>query len=388
MGWLPSRLFQGRFLEFGLDVGLVLLAVGSQFEVWLVSEAEHEWLLSPLALIAALAPIARRRAPFAAPLASLAALGAMSLVAERYVPASATTLMLVVISVWCMGAHNPPRIATGGLVATFGLVAIVVARDPAGDVGDAFVVSGLVVVAWVIGLGWYRRFKHTAALEERALRAEHERETAARIAVAEERARIARELHDIVAHSVSIMVLQAGAVRTRLTADQNDEREALLAVERTGREALTEMRRLLGAMRADREAAELAPQPGLGHLSELVAKVRASGLPVELRVEGEPVTLPAGVDLSAYRIVQEGLTNALKHAGPAHAQVVLRYEDDGVEVEVADDGRGGGTAGAAGHGLVGMRERVKLFGGDFEAGPRNGGGFAVRARLPVEAAGS
>jgi signal transduction histidine kinase len=386
MRWSPRRLVDGRWLELGLDIGLVLLAIASQFEVWLGEEAEHEWLLSPLVLGAALAPIARRRAPFAAPLGSVAALGVASLVAERYVPASATTLMLVIIAAWCMGAHNPPRIATGGLVATFGLVAIVVTKDPAGDLSDGIVVCGIVTVAWVIGLGWYRRFKHTVALEERALRAEQERETAARIAVAEERARIARELHDVVAHSVSIMVLQAGAVRTRLAVDQKDEREALLAVERTGREALTEMRRLLGAMRAEREEAELAPQPGLGHLDELLAQVRASGLPVELRVEGEPVALPAGVDLSAYRIVQEGLTNALKHAGPAHAQVVLRYGAGGVEVEVADDGRGSATVASGGHGLVGMRERVKLFGGDFEAGPRNGGGFAVRARLPVEAA--
>jgi signal transduction histidine kinase len=201
--------------------------------------------------------------------------------------------------------------------------------------------------------------------------------------VVEERARIARELHDVVAHSVSVMTVQTGAVRRLLTPDQERERETLLAVERTGREALNEMRRLLGMLRATDEAEGLAPQPSLRQLDTLVEQVREAGLPVELKVEGAPVDLPPGLDLSAYRIVQEALTNALKHAGPARATVAVRYGPDELELEIADDGRGAANGTGTGGGLVGMRERAALVGGRLEAGPRNGGGYAVRARLPL-----
>ena len=197
----------------------------------------------------------------------------------------------------------------------------------------------------------------------------------------DERSRIARELHDVIAHSVSVMTVQAGAVRRLLKPDQEREREALLTVEETGRQALTEMRRLLGVLRQSDEKAALAPQPGLATLERLVAQVREAGLPVEMRVEGEEIALPAGIDLSAYRIVQEALTNALKHAGPARAWVVVRYGADEVEVEVANDGVSNG--GSGGYGLIGMRERVALYGGDLTAGPRDGGGFTISARLPV-----
>jgi signal transduction histidine kinase len=163
------------------------------------------------------------------------------------------------------------------------------------------------------------------------------------------------------------------------------EREALGVVERTGREALLEMRRLLGALRAPDEHAELAPQAGLSELPALVERTEAAGLPVALRVEGEPVALPLGVDLSAYRIVQEALTNALKHAGAAHAEVAIRYQPDAIDIEVVDDGRGPAASNGGGHGLVGMRERATLYGGEFTAGAREGGGFVVRARLPIPA---
>jgi len=211
-----------------------------------------------------------------------------------------------------------------------------------------------------------------------ARRAEEE----SRRAVEEERGRITRELHDVLAHSVSMMTVQASAVRRLLKPEQEREREALLTVEETGRQALAEMRRLLGIMRSEHEVASLAPQPGIGTLPELVDQVRRSGLSVELTVEGAPVRLPAGVDLSAYRIVQEALTNALGHAGPAHAWVAVRYGSDDVEIEVANDGRADGD----GHGLAGMRERVSLCGGELDCGPRPGGGFRISARLPVTGA--
>jgi signal transduction histidine kinase len=201
-----------------------------------------------------------------------------------------------------------------------------------------------------------------------------------------ERARIARELHDVVAHHVSVMTVQAGAVRRLLTPDQERQREALLSVEETGRKALTEMRRLLGVLKENGgdQRAPLAPQPGMATLDTLLGQVREAGLPVEMRTEGRPVELPPGIDLSAYRIVQEALTNALKYAGPARAWVVVRYGDGDLELEIANDG---GTdameADGGGRGLVGMRERVAVYGGELESGPRPGGGFAVRARLPI-----
>jgi signal transduction histidine kinase len=212
---------------------------------------------------------------------------------------------------------------------------------------------------------------------------------AAREAVATERARIARELHDAVAHSMSVMVVQAGAARSVLASDAAAAAEALERVEATGRTGLAEMRRLLGVLTAGDDSPELAPQPGLARLDELLERVRAAGLPVERVVGGHARSLPPGVDLTAYRLVQEALTNALKHAGDAHARVTIRYGEDALELEVDDDGRGppGADIAAEGHGLVGMRERVAMFNGSLETGPRPGGGFRVRARIPLEPAG-
>ena len=217
----------------------------------------------------------------------------------------------------------------------------------------------------------------------RAVQAEREREAAARVAVAEERARIARELHDIVAHAVSVMVLRVGAVRHQLPDTLADDREALRDVERAGRTALAEMRRLLAAMRRDGDDVEFTPQPGLDGLDSLLEDVGRAGLPVELHVDGEPVPLPRGIDLSAYRIVQEGLTNALKHARASDADVTVRYRQDELEIEVRDNGQGSATSDGLGHGLVGVRERVKIYGGEMTAGRATGGGFVLSTRLPL-----
>ena len=206
-------------------------------------------------------------------------------------------------------------------------------------------------------------------------------------AAAKERARIAHELHDLVAHSVSEMVVQASGVRCSLTEDQEREREALHSIERIGREALTEMRRMLGVLPGggDDQMTELAPQPGLAYLDRLITNVQTAGLPVTLHVEGERPAVPIGIDLSAYRIVQEGLANALTHANCAHADVTVRYGGDVIEVEIADDGSSvDGSGRSEGESLAGMRERVALYGGKLETGPRAGGGYLVRAQLPVE----
>jgi signal transduction histidine kinase len=240
---------------------------------------------------------------------------------------------------------------------------------------------------WLAGNAVRDRQLRADMLEERALRLERERELNMRVARADERERIARELHDVVAHSVSVMVVQAGAARTMLTRQPERSAEALLAVEASGRDALSELRHLLGLLTADEAEPELAPQPGLDQLEPLVARVGQAGLSVDLHVSGARRSLPAGLDLTAYRIVQEALTNSLKYANGAQAEVRLEFMDDELKLEVVDMG---GTridgANGAGRGLVGMQERVAMYGGELEVGRRSEGGFAVRARLPLKTA--
>ena len=230
----------------------------------------------------------------------------------------------------------------------------------------------------------HQRQEQAARLQDLAVQLELEREEKAQSAVVEERTRIAREMHDVVAHSVSVMVVQSQAAQRLLEGEHSAARQALSSIETTGRQALTEMRRLLGTLRRTDAELTLAPQPSLRRLEDLIEQVREAGLPVELRVEGEASSLPPGVDLSAYRIVQEALTNILKHAGPSRAEVVIHYRDDEVEVEVTDDGAGNGKGGGSKQGLIGMRERVALYGGVLESGKRAGGGYVVRALLPLE----
>jgi signal transduction histidine kinase len=257
-----------------------------------------------------------------------------------------------------------------------------------GDPNDTVIFTWAPILAMVLLRGAIRgRQLQAEALAARAELLERERDLRAHEAVAEERARIARELHDLVAHNVSVMVVQAGAERHALGDEQSSTHATLTSIEQAGRQALAEARRLLGMLRRNGDAEGLEPQPSIDHIDLLVEQIERAGLPVRLAVEGERTPLPAGVDLCAYRIVQEGLTNALKHAGPAHAEVVLRYEPRGLDVEVRDDGRGAGAPNGdgAGHGLIGMRERVALYGGALQTGPREGGGFEIRAHLPLAA---
>lgn len=225
-------------------------------------------------------------------------------------------------------------------------------------------------------------------LEDRAVRLEREREEKAKAAVAEERARIAREMHDVVAHNVSVMVVQAGAARRVLQSDPRPATEALLNIEKTGRQTLQEMRRLLGVLRASEDGLALAPQPGLAEIPSLMEKLHEAGISVELREEGERRALPAGHELVAYRVIQEALTNVLKHAGRARVEITVRFKGDALELEVVDDGNGApeGADGNGGHGLFGMRERLALYGGSLQTSRPPGGGFALRALLPLETA--
>jgi len=274
----------------------------------------------------------------------------------------------------------------GGVTAA----AIVASTAASGDANamDYFSSLALAAVTWALAEGQRARVAYQVELKARAERLVVEREIEARRAVTDERVRIARELHDVVAHHVSMMVVQAEAGATVSATAPSQSGERFDGISATGRQALNELRRLVGVLRADDEAGPAEPQPGLDQAAALVAQVGEAGLTVSFRVEGRPRPLPAGVDLSAYRILQEALTNTVRHAGPVAASVVVRYRDDAIDLEVLDDGRGGadGLGGAddtepSGHGLIGIRERVGLFGGTLTAGPRPDGGFMVRATL-------
>jgi len=270
-----------------------------------------------------------------------------------------------------------------GLGVVLGGAEIVIYNKPEHSAGELVFIPLLFGICWLAGYAVRERAGQVEVAEARATQAEREREAATRIAVAEERARIARELHDVVAHAVSVMVLQAGAVRHKLPDALAEDRDALRGVEQAGRTALAEMRRLLAAMRSDGDEAEFAPQPGLDCLESLADDISHAGLPVQVHLDGEPFQLPRAIDLSAYRIVQEGLTNALKHAHATNADVTVGYRQDELQLEIRDNGAGGPTSDSPGHGLVGIRERVKIFGGQMSAGPAHAGGFMLSARLPL-----
>jgi signal transduction histidine kinase len=293
--------------------------------------------------------------------------------------------LAALVAVYAVGAYPRLPVALAGLAFGFLDFAVGAAIDGQ-SVSDVAFVWALLTGVWLAGLLIERRTTEAASLARQTRILEEEREHHAREAIAEERARIARELHDIVAHGVSTMVLQVGGVRRRLTDGQDAERDVLMNVEETGRRSLVEMHRMLGIMRTADEGSLLTPQPGLERLGDLAESMRVAGLPVELHVEGEPVELPSGLDLSAYRIVQEALTNTLKHAGRARASVTVAYRPDGIDLEIVDDGQGSanGNGAVGGHGLVGMRERVALFDGRLDAGSRSdGGGYRVHAHLPL-----
>ena len=343
------------------------------------------WALSIPVVLMLLVLLARRRFPFGAPAAVFVIGAVTSFVNGDIVTYTFTTFLTVLAATFLFGLLPDRRQALAGLGIALAALAVVVWNDPVQGIGDFGGIGIAFGVVWLVGLGIGLKLAQAEEAEQRVVRLEREREERARAAVGEERARIARELHDVVGHSVSVMTVQASAVRRLLRPEQEQEREALLVVEQTGREALAEMRKLVGVLRRPEEAPALAPQPSLEHLDKLVQQVREAGLPVELRVEGQAAKLPPGLDLTAYRVVQEGLTNALKHARAKQAEVVVRYRSDQVELVVTDDGDGDGDGDGegGGHGLVGMRERVTVYGGALDAGPRPDGGYELRAQLPV-----
>jgi signal transduction histidine kinase len=342
-------------------------------------------------LLTGVAVAVRRRWP----VATLVVVAAVILVQQFYGASLNFGSLAAVIALFTVAAETPRRTS---LVVLALLPAYLMVADLAyaaihptstelliGQFISAVVIFGIV---WLAGDSYRSRRARMRELEERADRLEREQAERARIAVQNERAIIARELHDIVAHSVSVMVVQAGAAR-RIVDDQPDEaRAAMASIETTGREALVEMRRLLGVLRSDAGPAPLEPQQGLAGIGTVIAGADRAGVVVELVIEGDPQPLPPGLDLTAYRIVQEALTNTVKHAAPAHATVRIRYEPDALDLDIVDDGSRTDAERDAtgGHGLIGMEERVRLYGGDFTAGPRQPAGFGIQVRLPLRAA--
>jgi len=317
----------------------------------------------------------RRRIPLAVAAAIIAANAAINS-SEQF----STLLALVLVSFTCGAELDPPGSWIGLAIVT---VPFFVALTLEG-LEPSDVAAGLVFLfgPWMVGVVLRQRSARATEAMERASRLERQREAQTAAAAAEERARIARELHDIVSHSISVVAIQVQAVRRRLAPDQDGEARDLAEVETTARQALAEMRRLFGVLRSQAEAPSLAPQPGLGQLDRLLDQVRTAGLTVDLMVNGDRTALPPGVDLAAYRIVQEGLTNVLRHARATHAAVTLTYGPTILEVAVEDDGVGPGGGGGD-HGLVGIRERVALYGGSVVAGSRPEGGFRLAASLKV-----
>ncbi|MGW5583703.1 sensor histidine kinase [Streptomyces sp. NPDC003857] len=328
-----------------------------------------------------------------------AAVGLAQLVLDQQAIIADFAMLVIIYTVAADGAAWASRV---GLVA--GLVAGTLAQmrwpeertSVLGNIAIAVFKTVPFALAWVLGDSLRTRRAYLAQLEERAARLEKEREAQSKVAVAAERARIARELHDVVAHNVSVMVVQADGAAYVLDTAPDQAKKALETISGTGRQALAEMRRLLGVLRTGehKEAGEYVPQPDVEQIDELVEQCRSAGLPVDFKVEGTPRPLPSGVELTAYRIVQEALTNTRKHGGPnAGASVRLVYFDDGLGLLVEDDGKGAphelyeeGGADGQGHGLIGMRERVGMVGGTLDAGPRPGGGFRISVLLPLKQA--
>ncbi len=293
---------------------------------------------------------------------------------------SSAFVVIYFLSLFSLGAHTSGReVAVSVLLVLFGIVVFVATDSDGPAIGDAVFATVFVGGPWATGLAL--RLRRELAVANERLRVEQEEKT--RRAVAQERSTIARELHDVVAHAISVTVLQSRGARRQLGRDEEQVRRALDAIEHTNTQALGDMRRLLAVLRDTEGDAATAPQPSLSRLDELLEDVRGSGLPVEVSTTGSNLDVPPGVDLSAYRIIQEALTNVLKHAGPATARVELTYGGDDLTLRVSDDGRSASAVnGSHGHGLLGIRERVAVVGGEVEAGPGPDGGFEVRARLP------
>lgn len=371
-------------LDVGLPVLLVVLTV-----VQLVADRPPGplGLITVLALASVLPLAARSRAPLAVTAVVSAGVVGQTAVTADFAPPTFASFVAVMICVYTLTRHGSAAVVAAGLAVVAGAVAVTGHLQSRSVPVEPFeVVYPLVYFGLAAGLGAFvrQRSLRLDAVEERAAALEDALERESELAVAQERTRIAREIHDVVAHGLSLMVVQAEAAEEVLAHDPQAAAAPLRRVQETGRQSLAEMRRLLGVLRAaDAGRVPAAPQPSLDRLPELVAEAAAAGLDVEIRTTGAPRALPLGVELAAYRLVQEALTNIRRHAAAQHACVQVAHEPGALRVEVVDDGRGP-AGGRPGHGLVGMRERTALYGGTLEAGPGPSGGFRVAARYPLE----
>jgi signal transduction histidine kinase len=384
------RFIAGRPSPSAIDAAVAVVAcVVAELELALSSAIQGSPWVNAIAAAGATLPIAlRRRWPLAAAVMVAAVVAGQEALGGDLTENSITPLLSLAMVVYGVSAYCDRRRAFVGLAAVLLLLWLEVVLSD-NTVGSDFLFTALLVFGpWLVGRIVATRVELAAELSDKADRLEREQDKQAELAVAQERSRIARELHDVVAHNVSVMVVQAAAARRMIDNDTNKAKEALGSVEQTGRAALKEMRRMVGMLGQGEDELLLTPQPSMDELDSLIERAREAGLEVDLEVEGERKRLESGVDLSAFRIVQEALRNTLKHAGPARAQIKLRYGDNDVEVDVSDNGRGvraeTENGAVTGQGLVGMRERVAMLGGEIEAGYRQDGGFGVHARLPLE----
>ena len=367
--------------RYALDVLIVIGAIECALEVAFRHDPVDAprttlWFAVPAVAILVLALLTRRRFPFGAPAALWLLAAAVSFVDGRLVVFSVSVYVAGMAAALLLGNLPDARQGRVGLAVVLGAAAIIVYNEPDHNAGEFAFVPVLFAIAWLAGFALRGREVQAEAAEERA-----------RHAVFEERVRIARELHDVVAHHVSMMGVQAGAARVVIDRDRVKAKEALSAIEVSSRQAVVELHSLLGFLRQAGDHDDLAARPGLDELPRLATSMSDSDLAVEVKIEGEARSLPPMVDVSAYRIVQEALTNTLKHSAASRADVHLRYWPDELELEIVDDGRPNGSSASAsgGLGLIGMRERAALHGGQLSAGPAPGGGYVVRVRLPTPA---
>ncbi len=377
------------------DVGFALVVGSASLIGYLTAEATasqrpHDIIGAIVIVCQAVAFSLRRRAPLLSLLA-VVAFTVVFWVADYPTAFDAFSLL----AVYAATAHGPDdrRLVwrtVGTAVALLTTIAILGVLVPSDDLPAAAVIgiAAMHLTAAIAGEIVYDRRQRVNLLEQRAMRAESERELLARHAVLDERSRIARDLHDVVAHGMSVMVVQAGAAQRLVSTRPDQAAEALEHIQVTGREALTEMRRMLGVLRSDEHVVDMAPQPTLGDLDQIVRRCTESGIPTELIIRGERPPSAVGAEMTSYRIVQEALTNVIKHAGrPVRAAVKVTYDPQQIRVEITDDGRGATVSDLrsnVGHGLIGMRERVELFHGTLQTGPRSGGGFRVSATIPLD----
>jgi signal transduction histidine kinase len=375
-----------RTTQGPVDVAVALFfTFALQLEIWIwwvPEEMGPRPLAAVMGILLTLPLLWRRRAPLACLAASMGVLLVWTLIAAPQ--GSLVPFLTTLVLVFSLAVHASAGPAAAGLAFSATVFAVEVASTT-NSFGDYVFVGAFLVGSWLAGRAVRARQRRADELFDRTVRLEVEREEKAREAAANERTRIARELHDVISHSVSVMVVQAGAAEEVFDSDPDQARNSLRSIQETGRQARHELRRLLGLMRADGKGMDLAPQPGLAELQTLVQQLRQSGLDVDLDVRIEPRTLSPGLELAAYRIVQEALTNALKHGGPGRARVLVRHDGDALEVEVLDEGEAQGAGRGGGFGLIGMRERIALYGGELEHGRHNRGGYRLRARLPLNA---